>query len=387
MPSTDLPLSLYIHYPWCLHKCPYCDFNSHARVQGAPATDQAYVDALLRDLKGQYQSQYQNKYQGQSRPIQTIFIGGGTPSLLPGQALARLLSSIRELVDLAPEAEISLEANPGAVDAASFAAYRAAGVNRLSIGVQSLNDVSLRAIGRVHDRSGAKQAVRLARAAGFANLNLDLMFGLPGQRLADALRDLAEAIDLGPEHLSWYQLTLEPHTAFYQAPPVLPEDDEVAEMQDAGVSLLAQAGFEQYEVSAYARAGRQCRHNLNYWRFGDYLGIGAGAHAKLTLASGEVMRLAKPRGPERYLAEPLAFASETRLDQQALVLEFMLNALRLRQGVDLGCFVERTGLDASVISRPLARARALGLMDEDPQSLRATDFGFRFLNDLLGCFM
>jgi oxygen-independent coproporphyrinogen-3 oxidase len=375
---TDLPLSLYIHYPWCLKKCPYCDFNSHARTK-AGSLDDAYVEALLCDLEGQYQDQ--------PRPVQTIFIGGGTPSLLSGQLVARLLSSIRELVDLAPEAEISLEANPGAVDAASFAAYRAAGVNRLSIGVQSLNDVSLRAIGRVHDRSEAEQAVRLARAAGFANLNLDLMFGLPGQRSADALCDLAEVIDLGPDHLSWYQLTLEPHTAFYQAPPVLPEDDEVAQMQDAGFKLLAQAGFDQYEVSAYARPGHQCRHNLNYWRFGDYLGIGAGAHAKLTLASGEVMRLAKPRGPERYLADPLAFATESRLEQPELVLEFMLNALRLRQGVDMELFVERTGLDASVIAKDVAMARSFGLLDENPQRLRATEFGYRFLNDLVGCFM
>lgn len=379
MPVQDLPLALYIHYPWCLKKCPYCDFNSHARSSVPAATDAKYVDALLQDLAAQYRDE--------SRPIQSIFIGGGTPSLLPGAELARLLDGIRALVPLDAQAEITLEANPGAADAAVFAAYRKAGVNRLSIGVQSLNDGHLQAIGRVHDRAAALQAVQLARQAGFENLNLDIIFGLPGQSIEQAMQDLQQAIAQWPEHLSWYQLTLEPHTAFYQSPPPLPEDDAIAEMQEAGLELLETAGFGRYEVSAYARTGFECRHNLNYWRFGDYLGIGAGAHGKLTTAKGEVIRLAKERGPERYLAEPTAFASRNALGQADLVFEFMLNALRLKAGVPLNLFVERTGLGFDALEAGATKARALGLLGEDPEMLKATEFGFRFLNNLLGCFM
>lgn len=373
------PLSLYIHYPWCLRKCPYCDFNSHARRPGAGATDSDYVDALLADLTAQYQDE--------SRPIQSIFIGGGTPSLLPGAELTRLLDGIRALVPLDAQAEITLEANPGAADAAAFAAYRKAGVNRLSIGIQSLSDFHLQALGRVHDSTEALRAVEIARTAGFDNLNLDLIFGLPQQSIEQALKDLEQVLALEPEHLSWYQLTLEPHTAFYQSPPPLPEDDAIAEMQEAGLELLETADFERYEVSAYARTGFECRHNLNYWRFGDYLGIGAGAHGKRTLETGEVIRLAKERGPERYLAEPTAFASRTSLGKADLVFEFMLNALRLKAGVPVGLFTERTGLEPYALKSGVKKARALGLLDEDPDRLKATEFGFRFLNDLLGCFM
>lgn len=373
------PLSLYIHYPWCLRKCPYCDFNSHARRPGAGASDSHYVDALLLDLADQYQYQ--------SRPIQSIFIGGGTPSLLPGKEIARLLEAINRLVSLATDAEITLEANPGAVDAASFAAYRKAGVNRLSIGIQSLSDFHLRALGRVHDSTEALRAVEIARTAGFDNLNLDLIFGLPEQNIEQALKDLEQALALGPEHLSWYQLTLEPYTAFHQSPPPLPDDDLIAEMQEAGLELLANAGFGRYEVSAFAREGFQCCHNLNYWHFGDYLGIGAGAHGKLTSDTGQVIRLAKERGPERYLSAPTAFASETILAEADLVFEFMLNALRLKTGVPVRLFMERTGLGLEALESGAQKARALGLLEEDPEMLRATEFGFRFLNDLLGCFM
>lgn len=379
MTATAIPLALYIHYPWCIKKCPYCDFNSHTRAGQAADLDRAYVDALLIDLAVQYAEQ--------PRPIQSIFIGGGTPSLLAGTEIARLLEAIDAIADLDAGAEITLEANPGAVDAARFVEYRKAGVNRLSIGIQSLDNQRLAAIGRVHDRKAALQAVELACKAGFDNLNLDFMFGLPGQTLAGALQDLREAMALQPEHLSWYQLGLEPHTPFYQSPPELPDDDSIAQMQEAGFALLASAGYRQYEVSAHARPGHECRHNLNYWQFGDYLGIGAGAHGKRTLATAEVVRLAKARRPEAYIQTPLAFSSKTQLEPGELVLEFMLNALRLRQGVRLSLFEERTGLGQAALEPGLAKARDLGLLEANQEILKATDFGFRFLNDLLGCFM
>ncbi|MEO5342730.1 MAG: radical SAM family heme chaperone HemW [Gammaproteobacteria bacterium SHHR-1] len=370
------PLGLYVHYPWCLQKCPYCDFNSHA--QGRLA-DGDYVQALLADLKAQLDGQ-------PVRPIGSIFIGGGTPSLLSGPALAELLQGIAGLAELSAQLEISLEANPGAVDAGHFAAYRAAGVNRLSIGVQSFDDGCLRRIGRVHDAAQALRAIELARAAGFDNLNIDLMFGLPGQTQAQALADLHQALALGPEHLSWYQLSLEPNTPFYHSPPSLPDDESLADIQEQGQGLLEQAGLRQYEVSAYARPGRACGHNLNYWRFGDYLGIGAGAHGKLTQAPGRIRRYARPRGPSRYLANPAARPSYRILSASELPLEFMLNALRLKQGVDLGLFGQRTGLDPAVIAAPLQQAHDLGLLRPGPERIQASPLGWRFLNDLIGLF-
>ncbi|HHI76505.1 MAG TPA: radical SAM family heme chaperone HemW, partial [Gammaproteobacteria bacterium] len=292
-----IPLGLYIHIPWCVRKCPYCDFNSHRAPQALPEAD--YVDALLRDLAVQAE-------RVAGRTLETVFIGGGTPSLFSGRAIGELLAGAARLLPLAPDAEITLEANPGTAEAGRFADYRAAGVNRLSIGVQSLDDASLRALGRIHDQTQALAAVDMARRAGFDNLNLDLMYGLPRQTPEAALADLEALIGLGPEHLSWYQLTLEPNTLFHHDPPPLPDDDALGEMMDAGLARLSAAGFVQYEISAHARPGRQARHNLNYWRFGDYLGIGAGAHAKLTGADGTVRRYARPRHPRDYLADPVA---------------------------------------------------------------------------------
>jgi oxygen-independent coproporphyrinogen-3 oxidase len=383
-PPPDIPLGLYVHYPWCLQKCPYCDFNSHA--QGRVA-DSIYVQALLADLEAQsYDRRHGQGPGGPGRPINSIFIGGGTPSLLSGQALAQLLQGIGRLLPLSPQLEISLEANPGAVDAEHFTAYRAAGVNRLSIGVQSFDDACLRRIGRVHDAAQAVRAVELARAAGFDNLNIDLMFGLPGQSQAQALADLRQALALGPEHLSWYQLSLEPNTPFYQNPPSLPDDEALADMQEQGQEFLEQAGLRQYEVSAYARSGRACRHNLNYWQFGDYLGIGAGAHGKLTQVSGQIHRYARPRGPSQYLTDPAVRSPCRTLAASELPLEFMLNALRLKQGVDLALFRHRTGLDPECLTQPLQQARARELLQPDPSRLQASPLGWRFLNDLIGLF-
>ncbi len=369
-----IPLGLYIHIPWCVRKCPYCDFNSHRAPQALPEAD--YVDALLRDLAVQAQ-------RVAGRTLQTVFIGGGTPSLFSGRAIGELLAGAARLLPLAPDAEITLEANPGTAEAGRFADYRAAGVNRLSIGVQSLDDTSLRVLGRIHDRTQALAAVDMARRAGFDNLNLDLMYGLPGQSIAAALADLDALIALGPEHLSWYQLTLEPNTLFHHDPPPLPDDDTLGEMMEAGLERLSEAGFVQYEVSAHARRGRQARHNLNYWRFGDYLGIGAGAHAKLTAADGTVRRYARPRHPRDYLADPVAPGSERRLSPEELPIEFFLNALRLSEGVPAALFQARTGLPLAVVADRLAEARARGLLAPDPERLRPTPLGQRFLNDLL----
>ena len=368
------PLGLYVHIPWCLRKCPYCDFNSHAVSGEVPEAE--YVDALLADLDVQAP-------RVAGRAVETVFIGGGTPSLFSGAAIGRLLEGIAARLDLTDAAEITLEANPGTAEAARFADYRAAGVNRLSIGVQSLDDQRLRALGRVHDAAEARQAVGWARAAGFDNLNLDLMYGLPGQDLQAALADLDAVLALAPEHLSWYQLTLEPNTLFHARPPALPDGDTVGDIMEAGLALLAGAGFRQYEVSAHARPGRTARHNRNYWTFGDYLGIGAGAHGKLSAPDGQVRRYSRPRHPRDYLAAPAAPGSERILSANELPLEFLMNALRLHSGVPATLFRERTGLSLAVIETPLAQARARGLLEDDPAVLRPTALGRRFLDDLL----
>ncbi|BAN70208.1 radical SAM family heme chaperone HemW [endosymbiont of unidentified scaly snail isolate Monju] len=368
------PLGLYVHIPWCLRKCPYCDFNSHAVSGEVPEAE--YVDALLADLDVQAP-------RVAGRAVETVFIGGGTPSLFSGAAIGRLLEGIAARLDLTDAAEITLEANPGTAEAARFADYRAAGVNRLSIGVQSLDDQRLRALGRVHDAAEARQAVGWARAAGFDNLNLDLMYGLPGQDLQAALADLDAVLALAPEHLSWYQLTLEPNTLFHARPPALPDGDTVGDIMEAGLALLAGAGFRQYEISAHARPGRAARHNRNYWTFGDYLGIGAGAHGKLSAPDGRVRRYSRPRHPRDYLAAPAASGSERILSANELPLEFLMNALRLHSGVPATLFRERTGLSLAVIETPLAQARARGLLEDDPAVLRPTALGRRFLDDLL----
>jgi len=381
MPApARLPLSLYAHFPWCLRKCPYCDFNSHA-LRG-PLDEAAYLRALRADLA-------QDLPMASGRRIGSVFLGGGTPSLASARFVGDLLAAVDRLAGLEAGAEITLEANPGAADTARFAGYRAAGVNRLSIGVQSFEDRALAALGRVHGRREAVAAAEAARAAGFDNLNLDLMYALPGQDGRGALADLEAAIALAPEHLSWYQLTIEPNTAFARAPPPLPDEEVAAEIQDAGLARLAEAGYARYEVSAFARPGRRCRHNLNYWAFGDYLGIGAGAHSKLSLADGRILRRHKPRHPAAYLADAGSaggIAGEQALGPDDLDVEFAMNALRLVDGVPLSLYAERTGLDPARLAASIARAGALGLLAADPDRLAPTPLGLQFLNRLIGLF-
>jgi oxygen-independent coproporphyrinogen-3 oxidase len=378
--ASRIPLALYVHLPWCVRKCPYCDFNSHA-LRG-PLDEEAYLAALLADLRREAPL-------AGGRPAATVFIGGGTPSLVSGAFVGRLLEAVDWHLGLATGAEITLEANPGTADAARFRDYRAAGVNRLSLGIQSLDDRHLAGLGRIHGRAEALGSVELARAAGFANLNLDLMHGLPGQTVPEAMADLEGVLGLGPDHVSWYQLTIEPNTAFAAAPPAVPDEDQVAQMQEEGFSRLAEAGFEHYEVSAHARPGRHCRHNLNYWEFGDYLGIGAGAHGKLTLADGRIERRWKLRHPSDYLARACrdgAVAGTAVLGPADLPVEFALNALRLASGVPLALYPARTGLATATLAAGRARARALGLLEPDPERLAPTDLGRRFLNRRVGLF-
>lgn len=387
---SQRPLALYVHLPWCVRKCPYCDFNSHPGGREAPPFD-AYVERLLLDLD------LELREPAARRPIGSIFIGGGTPSLFPGAAIRRLLDGIRERVELLPDAEISLEANPGTVDAAHFAAYREAGVDRLSIGVQSLSAGHLERLGRIHTPDEAREAVRIARAQGFDNLNLDLMFGLPGQTLETARADLDALIALEPEHVSYYQLTVEAGTAFGACPPELPEADLVAEMGVEGVECLEAAGYGRYEISAYARPGRRCRHNLNYWRFGDYLGIGAGAHGKLTehqtseydSTPWRIQRTEKPARPDRYLeADPRRPLGTRRvLSESDLVLEFALNAFRLTDGFETALFSATTGLPWSRIAPEIQAAVRDGLLDLSSDHLTPTPLGRDFLDDLVARFV
>ena len=374
------PLSLYIHFPWCVRKCPYCDFNSHALRGEIP--EEQYIDTLLADLESDLPRVW-------GRPVHSIFFGGGTPSLFSPEAIERLLAGVRARVVLVPEAEITLEANPGTVETERFRGYRAAGVNRLSIGIQSFQPEQLKKLGRIHGRDEALAAAQAARAAGFDNFNLDLMFGLPQQDLDEALADLRTALALQPEHLSVYQLTLEPNTLFHAQPPELPDEDTIAAMQDALQAELADSGFVQYEVSAYARAGHHCRHNFNYWQFGDYLGLGAGAHAKITDADG-ITRLWKVKQPRDFLATAgtaAALGGEQRLGRDDVAFEFMLNALRLTAGVPSMLFSERTGLDLGYIEKPLSRAVARGLLEAGTGHIRATPLGRRFLNELTELFL
>ncbi|MBI3570535.1 MAG: oxygen-independent coproporphyrinogen III oxidase-like protein [Gammaproteobacteria bacterium] len=374
------PLSLYVHLPWCVRKCPYCDFNSHAARGEIP--EQVYVDALPRDLD-------QELPRVEGRTVETIFIGGGTPSLFLPESIARLLAGIRERVALAPDAEITLEANPGTVDTERFQGFRAAGVNRLSIGVQSFDDDKLKVLGRIHGRAEALRATQAARAAGFDNFNIDLMFGLPGQTLEQALTDVRSAIAQQPTHLSVYQLTIEPNTLFHAKPPVLPDDDATWDMQLAIQSELDAAGFKQYEVSAYAQPGRECRHNLNYWQFGDYLGIGAGAHGKLTDTDG-ITRRWKLKRPEDYLSKagmPAVISGEQRLTQADAIAEFMLNALRLIGGFPIALFTERTGLVPDIIEANLRHAEQQGLIARNATAIRPTEQGRHFLNNLIELFI
>ncbi|KJS72584.2 MAG: oxidase [Pseudomonas sp. BICA1-14] len=373
------PLAAYVHIPWCVRKCPYCDFNSHAA--GPELPEDAYVAALLADLRADLE------HVGDRR-LTSIFFGGGTPSLFSAKALAAIVDGLERLVGFAEDVEITLEANPGTFEQAKFRDYRQLGINRLSIGVQSFQADKLKALGRIHDGDEAIRAADMARAAGFDNFNLDLMHGLPDQSLEDALSDLRIAIAQQPTHLSWYQLTLEPNTVFWSQPPQLPEDDILWDIQEAGQALLAEHGYRQYETSAYAQPGRQARHNLNYWTFGDFLGIGAGAHAKFSHADGRILRSWKTRLPKDYLDPAKAFrAGEKLLAADELPFEFLMNVLRLTDGVPAMLFTQRTGLPLDVLAKPRRDAEARGLLSADPARLVATPKGQLFLNDLLQSFL
>ncbi len=376
------PLSVYVHLPWCIRKCPYCDFNSHEMREEIP--EDAYVDALIKDLD------HDLVHVGE-RPIISVFIGGGTPSLFSPRALDRILSVLSARFSMLPNVEITLEANPGTVEAQHIRAYRALGINRLSLGVQSFNEDRLRRLGRIHDREEALSAIQTAQKAGFENLNIDLMFGLPGQDQGGAIDDLKTAIAYAPAHLSWYQLTIEPNTAFHRRPPPLPEHDEIWLMQVAGQELLAECRYQQYEVSAFARSQRSCVHNLNYWHFGDYIGIGAGAHSKITtIHDGHITRFAKCRHPLSYITKAgRSDVVDTRclLGKEDLVLEFMMNALRLTQGFETALFTERTGLPISAVRAALMQAQSKKLIEWDGYRVRASERGMRFLNDLLCLFV
>ncbi|OOV87296.1 radical SAM family heme chaperone HemW [Oceanospirillum linum] len=387
------PLSLYIHIPWCVQKCPYCDFNSHGvdRLKGATDTpheaglpEQDYIKALMQDLDADLAGV-------QDRKLTSIFFGGGTPSLFSPEAIEQILQGVEQRIPFTDDIEITLEANPGTVEQARFEGYRNAGVNRLSIGIQSFDPAQLKRLGRIHGRDDAIRAAESARNAGFSRFNLDLMHGLPNQTEAEALADMQQAIDLQPDHLSWYQLTLEPNTAFYQAPPPLPDDDTLWEIQQAGQQLIATAGYHQYEVSAYAKTGSEARHNLNYWQFGDYLAIGAGAHGKIswpTAGGGlEIVRTSKQRHPKQYLNAVDYISQRTALEPAELPVEFLMNALRLKEGVDESLYPQRTGQPLSSLSPELKKLQEMGLMELGTGRLKTTDEGFIYLNAVLETFL
>ncbi|MBP1204323.1 oxygen-independent coproporphyrinogen-3 oxidase [Duganella sp. 1411] len=375
------PLSLYIHFPWCVKKCPYCDFNSHEAKQGGAFPEQEYLDAMRADLEMALPLIW-------GRKIYTIFIGGGTPSLMSAAGLDRLLSDVRTLLPLDSDVEITMEANPGTFEAEKFKSYRASGVNRLSIGIQSFNARHLQALGRIHDDNEARRAVDIA-LANFDNFNLDLMYALPSQTLEEARLDVETAMSFKPPHLSLYHLTMEPNTLFAKYPPALPDDDASADMQDMIAELTAANGYQQYEVSAYAKEGRRARHNLNYWEFGDYLGIGAGAHSKLSFPH-RILRQARYKQPKAYMEQVRLGApvqEEYEIAREDMGFEFMLNTLRLHGGFDPNLFSERTGLSLNAIGKSLDAAEAKGLLYRDYKVIRPTELGQRFLNDLQQMFL
>ncbi|MGB3379965.1 MAG: radical SAM family heme chaperone HemW [Rhodanobacter sp.] len=387
MSIVSPPLSLYVHMPWCVKKCPYCDFNSHGlRSEPPPYAD--YIDHLLADLDAD-RADFAAALEG--RAVISVFFGGGTPSLFAPELIARLLDGVRERLPLADDAEVTLETNPGTVEHGRFDGYLAAGVNRISFGVQSFDDDKLKRLGRIHSAGEAEAAVKSAQDAGYANINLDLMYALPKQELDGALADVERAIALGPTHISHYQLTLEPNTVFAANPPPLPDDDHAWAMQEACEARLAEAGYGQYEISAYAQPGRRCAHNLNYWRFGDYLGIGAGAHGKLSDAgSSQIHRRWKTRGPRAYMGEPGGagrIGGDHVVAPAELPFEYMLNALRLIDGVPMADFPARTGLVPETIAAALAAARDRGWLHGDAQRLQTTALGQRFLNDVIASFL
>ena len=377
-----IPLSLYIHFPWCVRKCPYCDFNSHEAKGGIP--ERQYIDALLKDLDQALPSIW-------GRSIQTIFMGGGTPSLFSPESMDYLLSQLRARLNFASNIEITMEANPGTAEQERFSEFYAVGINRLSIGIQSFDDYQLQKLGRIHNRREAFRAVEIAHATGFDNFNLDLMFGLVKQTNEQALADLQNAIDLEPTHLSHYQLTIEPNTFFYHQPPKTPDDDQLFDMQQQCQKLLADRGYTQYEISAYAKDNHQCQHNINYWQFGDYLGIGAGAHSKLSQGQPlAIERQWRVKGPQDYLDKVSLgqhISGEQVLKTDDLPLEFMMNALRLVDGFDKILFVERTGMTLDQIEVHQQKAMEAGLIDEDQIRLWPTTRGQQYLNELLQYFM
>ncbi|MDE9536451.1 radical SAM family heme chaperone HemW [Xenorhabdus bovienii] len=371
------PLSLYIHIPWCVQKCPYCDFNSHALKGDVP--HQEYVDHLLADLRADLPMI-------ENREVSTIFIGGGTPSLLSAEGMQRLLDGVRASLPLSSQAEITMEANPGTVEAGRFSAYQKAGINRISIGVQSFGSDKLIRLGRIHGPDEAKRAAHLAADLGLRSFNLDLMHGLPNQTLNEALDDLRQAIELSPPHLSWYQLTIEPNTSFGSRPPVLPDDDALWDIFSQGHQLLTAAGYQQYETSAYAKAGYQCQHNLNYWRFGDYLGIGCGAHGKISFEDGRILRTVKTKHPRGYM-QGRYLDQQNQVDNEDRPFEFFMNRFRLLEAMPRQDFSDFTGLPASAIRPQLDEALAKGYITENATHWRITKHGKLFLNSLLELFL
>ena len=383
MPLTPQPLSLYIHIPWCVQKCPYCDFNSHALKHDIPEQD--YINALIKDLDDDIA-----RFKLQNRQLHTIFIGGGTPSLFSANGIGEILSQVKARFNIDEDHfEVTLEANPGTVEADKFVGFAKAGVTRLSIGVQSFESDKLIKLGRIHDSDQAQKAARLAKTAGIKSFNLDLMHGLPEQNLENALDDLKTAIALEPDHISWYQLTIEPNTAFYSKPPELPQDETLWSIQEQGVELLEAAGYHQYEISAYAKDGKKCQHNLNYWRFGDYLGIGCGAHGKVTdIASGKLIRTVKIKHPKGYLTPGRAALDQlVEVEQDDLTFEFLMNQLRLKEAFSTTHFSQCTGLDKNELEIQLTLAKTKGLMANQDQLWQVTEKGHRYLNELLSQFL
>jgi oxygen-independent coproporphyrinogen-3 oxidase len=380
------PLSLYIHFPWCEKKCPYCDFNSHqikeATGNKSGFDEQRYIKALITDLETELPNIW-------GRQVHSIFIGGGTPSLLSPEGMDELLSAIRARINLDADAEITMEANPGSIEANKFAAFAKCGINRVSIGIQSFKDEQLKALGRIHNGEEAKRAIQIA-LDNFKSVNLDLMYGLPNQSLEAAKADVETALSFKTPHLSFYNLTLEPNTYFASFPPKLPNDDEIDAIFEQNLDLLAKAGYKRYEVSAYAKKDQECKHNLNYWRFGDYIGIGAGAHGKISFP-GKITRQVRERHPDTYMSamedKGNALIESKEIEAKDLPFEFMLNTLRLTDGVDTNTFSERTGLPLSVISKGLAEASKKGLLDENPSKLKASALGLRYLNNLQEVFL
>lgn len=375
------PLSVYIHVPWCVRKCPYCDFNSHAAPAEIP--ERAYLDALRADLEQALPSIW-------GRQVYSVFLGGGTPSLLSAAGLDEIMVMLRAYLNIWPHAEITMEANPGTAEAGRFLDYAASGINRFSLGIQSFDDAQLKKLGRIHDAAQARAAIEMAQRA-VSRVNLDVMFALPGQDLAACLHDVEQAVSFGTEHLSLYHLTLEPNTVFAKYPPEIPDDDTSAAMQDAVEERLEAAGLHRYEVSAYARTGARSRHNVNYWEFGDYLGIGPGAHGKLSFHD-KIVRESRLRSPDSWMTAAMLrdgshLAENRQIGPDELPFEFMLNALRLKEGVSASSFEERTGTSLAAISRSLQSASAKGLLDSDPTRLRASPLGWRFLNDLQEMFL